>query len=163
MHPNCYKMIEKFIGGLVPKKEGLSVCDVGSFNVNGTFRKCFPPNCSYTGIDIRSGKDVDIVLKDPHRWTELDGKQFDVVISGNTIEHVKDIYQWFREFAKIIKPDGVFFIISPRPCVKIHKYPIDCWRIMPDGMQFLVEEIAGLKMVKCYLSHKDVITTGRKQ
>jgi SAM-dependent methyltransferase len=173
MHPNCYTELDKFIKILptgvnvldyrntINSNESLSVCDVGSYNINGTFRNSFPLNYSYTGVDIAAGDNVDIVLSDPHRWKELDGKQFDVVVSANTIEHVKDLYSWFREFAKIIKVGGYFHINSP-VVHHIHRYPIDCWRVLPDGMEFLIKEVAELELIDCYCSENDLITIGRK-
>lgn len=148
MNADCYTEIEKFIKGII-KVEELSICDIGSRDVNGSFRKCFPSTYSYLGVDIVPGENVDLVLSDPHRWIELDGKQFDIVISGSTIEHVKDIYRWFEEFGKILKVGGDFFIAGP-VTHHIHNHPIDCWRFLPDGLRFLIEEKAGLKLNQCY-------------
>lgn len=160
MHPNCYIELKKFL----EKSSGsqpLSVVDIGAYDINGNFRDSFPPSYSYLGVDIAAGNNVDIVLANHHRWAELDGMQFDIAISANTIEHVRDIYSWFREFAKIIKPGGRFHLNAPF-IHHIHRYPVDCWRILPDGMEFLIKEVAGLELEECYHSGDDIITNGRK-
>jgi ubiquinone/menaquinone biosynthesis C-methylase UbiE len=160
MHPNCYIELEKFLDK-IPKDKPLSVVDIGAYDINGHFRNSFPKHFTYIGVDIAGGANVDIVLKDHHRWEELDGQQFDIAISANTIEHVRDIYSWFKEFSKIIKPGGYFHINAPF-IHHIHRYPVDCWRILPDGMEFLVKEVAGLELTECYQSANDIITNGRK-
>lgn len=130
----------------------------------------FPPAARYTGVDISAGKNVDIVLKDASRWSELADAQFDVVISGNTIEHVCDVYAWFKEMSRILKAGGFFYITAPSGTgnvsgvtVQLHRYPVDCWRFMEDGLRFLVEKVAGLKVLECYCSIKDIVVIGRKE
>jgi len=160
MHNNCYVELFKFLENL-PKEKNLSVLDIGSRDVNGSFRDSFPKNYTYLGVDIEAGNNVDIVLSNPHRWAELDGQQFDVLISANTIEHVEDIYAWFKEFGKFLKSGGYFYINSP-VIHHIHRYPIDCWRVLPDGMKFLIEKQAGLVIKECFCSENDLITIGNK-
>lgn len=87
--------------------ENKKILEVGSFNVNGTFREHFAGE--YTGIDISDGMGVDIISLgheyDVPDWT------YDVVFSTNSLEH--DIY-WRKtliNMIRVLKPDGLFFII----------------------------------------------------
>ena len=68
--------------------------------------------------------------------------------------------------ARILKPNGTIIIIAPSIWVQ-HRYPIDCWRFLPDGMRCLLEE-AGLAFMdsKVYKNKNpmevDCYATGRK-
>jgi SAM-dependent methyltransferase len=115
----------------------MSVLDVGSLDVNGSYRELFPePKFAYTGIDIVPGKNVDFVMKDPHKYTELADSSWDVVVSGQALEHVEDIYAVADEMIRVLKSNGLMCVIVP--CMwEEHKFPIDCWRFYPDGLRWL--------------------------
>lgn len=72
---------------------------------------------------------------------EEDGA-FDIVLSGQTIEHVRKPWRWVPELARVTKPGGLVILISPVTWA-VHRHPIDGWRILPDGMAALFED-AGL-------------------
>ena len=124
--------------------KNLSVCDVGSLDVNGSYRFIFLDH-RYTGVDIAPGPNVDVVTE-PYTYPFRD-EAFDVVISGGTIEHVFDMFRWIVELKRILKKDGWMCIIAPS-LHGHHAYPVDCWRIYPDGMKFLLGEVAGLEVHK---------------
>ena len=67
---------------------------------------------------------------------------FDVVLSGQVAEHVREIWTWMRELARVTKPNGQVITISPVSWT-YHEAPLDCWRMYPAAMQ-AVSEFAGL-------------------
>ncbi len=71
---------------------------------------------------------------------------YDIVLSGQVIEHVGKIWRWMAELARVTKPGGRVITICPTSW-PFHEYPIDCWRIFPDGMKALSED-AGLVVEK---------------
>jgi len=73
--------------------------------------------------------------------------QYDIVLSGQVIEHVRKIWVWLREVARVTKPGGLVITIGPVSW-PYHEAPIDCWRIYPEGMKALCEE-AGLDVLDC--------------
>jgi SAM-dependent methyltransferase len=75
----------------------------------------------------------------------IDSNSFDIVISGQVIEHVRDIYLWLEELYRIVKPGGRVIIVNPVSW-HYHEAPVDCWRIYPDGMRALAERI-GFKII----------------
>jgi SAM-dependent methyltransferase len=75
----------------------------------------------------------------------VDDDSYDVVVSGNVIEHVAKPWRWVPELARIAKPGGVVITIAPVSW-PYHKSPIDCWRMYPDGLEALYED-AGLETV----------------
>lgn len=119
------------------------VLDVGSYNVNGTFRHLVEGRgWKYTGLDIEAGPNVDVVTADPYRFP-FDDATFDVVISGYCMEHVKSVWRWVPELARMLRPGGLLVIITHWQFFE-HRYPVDCWRIMPDGMAHLFDEAGKL-------------------
>lgn len=120
-----------------------SVLDVGSFDVNGTYRPLVEGfGYQYTGLDVVAGPNVDVVSPDPYGFPFEDGT-FDVVISGSTMEHVEAIWRWVPELARVLRPGGLLAIVTHWSFPE-HRYPVDCWRIMPDGMGFLFDQAGGL-------------------
>jgi SAM-dependent methyltransferase len=67
---------------------------------------------------------------------------YDIVISGQVIEHVAKIWRWMPELARVTKPVGLVITVNPSSW-PFHEAPIDCWRMYPDGMKALCED-AGL-------------------
>jgi SAM-dependent methyltransferase len=67
---------------------------------------------------------------------------YDVVLSGQVLEHVPKMWIWICEVARVCKPGGIVVTISPVSW-PYHEAPVDCWRTYPDGMRALYED-AGL-------------------
>jgi len=119
--------------------------DVGSLDVNGTYREIVARRgWRYTGLDIAAGPNVDVVAEDGYRYPFDDGA-FDAVISGSTMEHVAEVWRWVPELARLVRPGGLLAIVAPHKCGE-HRYPADYWRIMPQGMEYLLRE-AGLERI----------------
>lgn len=135
------KFVDKYISG-----EGLLVCDIGSLDVYGTFKQFFEKH-RYVGLDICAGPNVDIVSDDLYRYP-IEDNFYDVIISGSTLEHVKNLHKWILELKRITKQNGIICIIAPSHFKIYHPHPIDCWRIYHDGMKFLMEEIAELDILE---------------
>lgn len=122
----------------------LSVLDVGSLDVNGTYRPLVESfGWSYTGLDVVAGPNVDVVSAKPYSFP-LPGASFDVVISGSTMEHVEAIWLWVPELARMVRPGGLLAIVTHWQFPE-HRFPVDCWRIMPDGMRFLFDQTGVLE------------------
>lgn len=124
------------------------IYDIGSFNVNGTYRFIFEP-CTYIGIDLQEGDNVDRVMVSEYD-TGLESICADAVISGQCIEHCKNPFKLVKEMFRICKNNGYLFLIAPF-VIGEHKYPIDCWRFLPDGYQCLFEE-AGFTPIEIFLT-----------
>lgn len=129
-------------------RDGLpSVLDVGSLDVNGNHRKMIEDRgWSYTGLDLVPGKNVDVVAYGPYDFDLGDRPEdlFDIVISGSTMEHVQAIWRWVPELVSCLKPGGLLAIVTHWSFPE-HRYPLDCWRIMPDGMEYLFDQTARLE------------------
>ena len=139
-----YRLMEMFVREYI-KDENLYVLDVGSKDVNGTFKPLFTGH-RYVGLDIIPGPNVDVVTEELYCYP-FDDETFDIVVSGSTIEHVPDMFSWIKEIARITKRGGLVCIIGPSVHKYQHRYPLDCWRIYPDGMVFLLRGMAQLDVL----------------
>jgi len=132
--------------GSVPA--GASILDVGSADICGCYRDLFP-NHDYVGLDVEDARNVDVVVADPYNWAELAGRQFDVVISGQCLEHVEFPWVTMRQIALHTKPGGRVCIIVPHKW-PLHYHPLDCYRFNPDGLSAL-GKWAGLRVEEATL------------
>jgi len=149
MHANSLKLGREFFANVTKNYPGLpkTVLDVGSFNVNGTYRP-FWDGWDYLGVDIAAGPNVDQVVSADANW-DL-GRQFGVVISGQCIEHCEDPFALVQTMAKHVTPGGLLWLIAPF-MLHEHRHPIDCWRFLPDGMRVLMRR-AGLRCLQAAIS-----------
>jgi SAM-dependent methyltransferase len=75
----------------------------------------------------------------------LDTGAYDIVLAGQVIEHVRRVWEWIPELARVCKPGGYVITINPVNW-PYHEAPIDCWRMYPEALRALHEE-AGLQTV----------------
>lgn len=143
MHEFSYNLMKEW--AIKYKFIDKQVLDVGSLDINGSYRDIFK---NYTGLDIVEGKNVDIVAKNPYKYP-LKDNSYEVVISGQTLEHVEDTHKFIKELARVAKE--MVCIIVPANGILEHRHPVDCWRVYPDGLRFLFEKIAKLKVIDCQL------------
>jgi SAM-dependent methyltransferase len=89
-------------------------------------------DCDYTGVDVREGNNIDVVMKKPYR-IPLKSNSFDVVLSGQVFEHVPFFWASLLEIARVMKPGAHFFMSVPSRGHVHSTY--DCWRVYPDGLR----------------------------
>lgn len=136
MHTSTMIRMKWFIDHYV-KKEGAKVLDVGSYDVNGSYKQLFDGlNIRYVGLDIESGPNVDVVMESPYSWDNLEDDEFDYIISGQAFEHIEYPWLTIKEIYKKLKIGGVVCIIAPNSAPE-HKYPFDCYRYYADGFRAL--------------------------
>jgi SAM-dependent methyltransferase len=141
-----------------------SVLDVGSYDVlqsrkqpgYGSYRPIFKGQ--YTGLDITPGPNVDIVAKDQYKW-DIPDASYDVVISGQCLEHVEAFWVTMKEMERVCKPGGWLIVIVPWKW-RIHPYPIDCWRFLPDGLKFLFTKWCNFNLKECNTACETAVLEG---
>lgn len=166
MHSSSTELMKHFISKYAngqPGNRPLKVLDIGSLDVNGSYRDLFPmPAYLYRGLDIVPGKNVDIVARGPYNYSSIVSNSIDIIISGQTLEHVQAIWQWILELERVLRPNGLICIIAPSAFME-HRFPVDCWRILRDGMRFLLGEHAGLTVLEARTEGMDTIGIARKK
>lgn len=126
---------------------GSYVADIGSQDINGSYKPIVEPRWRYHGFDVQVGKNVDVIM--PGEFdTGLPDNTADIVLSGQCLEHCTNPFKLATEIIRIAKSKGLLFITAPFS-VHEHRYPIDCWRFLPDGMKLLFPE----PLVTCITSY----------
>src|SRR5438876_9595793 len=89
------------------RNEPLVIIDLGSQDINGSYRPLFAlPPWQYLGVDLTSGKNVDVVLADPYDWRELSPESADVFVTGQTVEHTAFFCDSNRQIARTVYYHG---------------------------------------------------------
>jgi SAM-dependent methyltransferase len=138
MHKSSYEHMKEFVDNYFISDKKTKILDVGSMDVNGSYKKLFDSKfSSYIGVDIAAGNNVDVVLKSPYKLP-FSKNSFDYVISGQAFEHIEFFWITWKEMVRVTKPDGFIFLIAPSRG-PVHDYPLDCWRFYPDGFRALAK------------------------
>jgi SAM-dependent methyltransferase len=153
MHESSFNEMKRLVQFFVKLEQKTNILDVGSFDFNGSYKSIFDNNINWTylGIDQSEGKNVDLVVK-PFNW-DLPSNYFDLIISGQCLEHVSKPWLWILEVERVCKKGGIVIITAPWNC-QYHPMPIDCWRILPDGMRVLLTEVAHMKLHHCEITNE---------
>ena len=143
MHRSSLLRMEYFIIEYILKcptrKEKLKVLDVGSYDVNGTYRSLFDSDIfTYVGLDMTTGPNVDIVPCFPYNWDEIESNSFDIVVSGQAFEHIEFFWLTFMEMARVLSGSGLMAVVAPHG-FGYHRYPVDCYRFYSDGLVALAK------------------------
>lgn len=128
MHDNSMNLMKWFRYKYLRNMKGCSILDVGSkvFGKQESYKTLFN-EYQYVGMDIEEGPNVDIVGYDLLN-------KYDVVISGQVMEHVERPWEWLCQLTKYFHK--YICIISPHTFPE-HRFPIDCYRFLPDGIRAL--------------------------
>lgn len=97
-----------------------------------------PKRGIYSGLDIKAGTNVDVVATDPYHWP-LEGGSYDLILSGQCLEHVPDLVAFMKECYRCLVPGGLTIHIAPSGG-PYHAFPVHAWLIMKDGMKWLLEQ-----------------------
>lgn len=124
--------------------ENLEILDVGSldnsgkYNYSDIFKK---RKWNYTGLDIQSGPNVDIVVKDIYYWFEIDDESYDVIISGQFFEHLEFFWLTMSQIERVLKPGGYVCIIAPSAGPKHGGDMLNCYRFYEDGLRAMAKYV----------------------
>lgn len=162
MHVSTYETMGRAVKTYLDRGKPLRVLDVGSFNVNGTYKALFAvPGWTYEGLDMVAGPNVDIVVDADYKWEKVSSGYYDVVISGQTMEHVTEPWSLAAAIGRVCKKEGLAFVIAPHIHL-LHRFPLDCWRVLPDGMSHVMRKFGGFEQLECGMQGEDTFFFGRK-
>lgn len=102
----------------------------------------------YVGIDISPGKNVDIVcpIEDiPKRFQE---GAFDLVISTEVLEHIRDWKTAVGNLKYALKPGGQLLLTTRSYGMPYHGYPQDFWRFEDEDFRAIFSDMDILSLEK---------------
>lgn len=149
MHESAHSKVADAVRRYLPEFEQPRVLDFGSRMVAKqalSHRQLFDDvDCTYVGTDVVEGPNVDVVMPEPYTLPFADDS-FQMIISGQVIEHIP--YPWISmmELGRILAPDGALILTAPSRG-HVHNPPYDCWRFYPDSFRALAT-FAGLSIVE---------------
>src|SRR3989338_3374329 len=142
MHLNSELLFRKYLAPLF--KSGMKVLEIGPDSKNpDVFRKIVgDSSIVWETIDMeKTYPELTYVARDEYIFP-IEDNYYDIVFSSSVIEHVRKVWVWIAELARVCKKGGKVLTISPISW-PYHGVPYDCWRIYPEGMKTLYAE-AGL-------------------
>lgn len=122
---------------LADEVRGKRVIEIGACNVNGSLRPLieqYGPQ-EYIGVDIAAGQGVDIVCDVTALISRFGERSFDLVVSTELLEHVRDWRLAIHNMKAVCKPGGVMVITTRSPGFVYHGYPYDFWRFELEDMR----------------------------
>jgi SAM-dependent methyltransferase len=157
MHLNSELLFKKYAKTYF--KDCVKVLEIGPDAIPSSLSTMIGnPTIEWHTLNIEAGErtsnakneDLHILAADEYNYPIVDDT-YDIIISANVLEHVRKFWVWFPELKRILKPGGHIITISPISW-PYHEAPVDCWRIYPEGMAALYEEVGLINVLTIFES-----------
>jgi len=146
MHLNSLLLFDKYGSEYFSKEK--KVLEIGPDNIPSSYFKRLK-----LSVDVWHTLELD--TQDSKQTTyssallynyPIPDSTYDIILAGQVMEHVSDIWKWLRELKRIVSINGTIILITPTSW-PYHEAPIDCWRIYPEGMKSLAKN-TDLQIIK---------------
>ncbi len=135
----CHRCCIDFVRSSLENKtlKGKKVLEIGSCDINGSIRAIVMKQepLEYIGIDISEGPGVDMICPAEDILRKFGNEAFDVVISTEVLEHIRDWRLVISNMKNVLKPGGVLLLTTRSKGFGYHGYPYDFWRYEVHDMQ----------------------------
>jgi SAM-dependent methyltransferase len=139
MHENSKLLFRKY--ALEHFRPGMRVLEIGPDQIPSTYQSIVDDDSLvWHTLDIDPRQEPTYHAESEYSFPIEDGA-YDIVLSGQVIEHVRRVWEWIREVARVCRVGGLVITINPVSW-PYHEAPVDCWRIYPEGMRALYENAA---------------------
>ncbi|MES2779036.1 MAG: methyltransferase domain-containing protein [Bacteroidota bacterium] len=159
MHLNSELIFRKYYEPYF--KNNIKVLEIGPAGIPSAYSKVVNnPTIQWDTLDLKSTKYISSSIDKLTYTTDnpyifpIESNSYDIVISGNVIEHVQNIWAWTNELKRIVKVNGHIFTINPVSW-EYHEAPIDCWRIYPAGYE-AIAVMCDLKIETCVFESLEI-------
>lgn len=159
MHLNSELLFKKYYSNYF--KSGIRVLEIGPSGIPSAYSKIVnDPSIQWDTIDFDSTtyiacnpSKLTYTLNDAYSFP-ITENTYDIVLSGQVIEHVQEIWRWMNELKRVTKNNGIIFTINPVSW-PYHEAPLDCWRIFPSGIEALAN-YCDLEIVTCLFESEEM-------
>ena len=154
MHKSSLKEMDQFFTKYLVKNKFYNILDIGSLSVHGhktyhdLLQKHTEFSCNYLGVDIVDGPNVDIIINPNDYLGSQLIQEFNIIISGQTLEHVDNIFMFMQSLISVADSKGCLICLIA-PAAGLEHHQPDYWRILPDGMKTLFSW-ANIKPLEIY-------------
>lgn len=139
MHTNSRLLFERYAAEFF--KPEMQVLEIGPDAVPSSYQQLINDrSIVWHTLDMHANPRLTYPGSQEYAFAIPDGT-YDLVLSGQVIEHVRKPWKWLPEVARVTKPGGLVITLNPVSWT-YHEDPVDCWRIYPEGMQALYAEAA---------------------
>jgi SAM-dependent methyltransferase len=125
------------------------VLEVGARNVNGSVRdlvQALQPK-RYLGVDLVLGSGVDEVCDAVHLIDRFGQQSFDLVLSTEMLEHVRDWRAVIHNIKHVLRAGGWVYLTTRSEGFPYHEYPEDHWRYSVQDMQKIFIDFTEVEVV----------------
>ena len=158
MHPSSVenmKKIRKHYLQYLNEIKNPKVLDVGGLynHPQKTYLRLFEDihGIEWTVADIVEHPSVDVVMTGPYSLPFKD-ETFDLVVSGQMLEHCSNPFKSVAEMKRVLKTGGRLALAAPSAGPRHDAQ--DGWRFMDDAFRFIAEDIGGIDIIADWI-HKD--------
>jgi SAM-dependent methyltransferase len=138
-----HRTIEWFVEE-VNRVPGRRILEIGS--LESPIRPRFEGFASYTGVDVRPGRSVEVV-GDAHELSALVEGPFDAVVSMSTFEHLAMPWKVVLEINEVARP-GALVLVTTHPAWPPHEQPWDFWRFSASAFDALLNRHTGFEVLR---------------
>jgi ubiquinone/menaquinone biosynthesis C-methylase UbiE len=143
MHTNSRLLFEKYAVEFF--RPGMRVLEIGPGRFPSIYQSIVGNNSlTWDTVDLHQDARLTYITQSEYAFPIPDNT-YDLVLSGQVIEHVRKIWLWIRELSRVCRIGGTVITICPVSW-PYHEAPFDCWRAFPDGMRALYDE-ASLEVI----------------
>ena len=121
--------------------------EIGSRARSGNeYRSFVPAEWEYTGLDVKTGPNVDLV-GDAHELSSVVGdRRFDAVFSVSVFEHLLIPWKVILEVNRVLLDDGLLFITTHQT-FPLHDQPWDFFRFSDRAWVSMLNDDTGFEIV----------------
>jgi SAM-dependent methyltransferase len=136
VHNNSRLLFERY--ALSAFRPGARVLEIGPASFPSEYANLVEGWSRWDTVDIHQEPRLTFRALSEYEFPIAAGT-YDVVFSAQVLEHVRKIWVWMKEVARVCAPGGSVITIVPVSW-PYHEAPIDCWRVYSEGLRTLFED-----------------------
>ena len=162
MHPSSMENMKRALSKIT-LGQNLTILDVGGRALTAdrdrSYQSLFTDVAeNYYIADIVDGPGVTHVMVGDY-GLPFENNTFDLIVSGQTLEHVKNPFKSVQEMKRVLKYKGYMILIAPSAGPRHDS--IDCWRFMDDAFSAIAADV-GLKTIADWIDRSAPDERSRK-